>query len=458
MKILTVLALALATAAAAAETPEDFAYAMPIETAGSHAFYEVELPPALYRGVAHADLRDVRVFNAREEVVPHAIRPRGPTSTTTRETIALPFFPLRGEAGRQMDDLHVRVQKRADGTVVDIRSAGKPANVRSLTHGYLIDASQLKQPVQALRFDSKPAREGFSGKVQIDGSDDLARWDTLARDVALLDLEFAGHRLEVKRVELRPRRYKYLRVSWPPGEKQIELTGVRSELVATVSETPRMWLAASAAASGKRPGEHEYDLGGVLPIDRLRIDLPETNTVAQMQILVRDKTSEEWRLAANPLVYRLQRDQSEVTSPEIAINGRGARFVLLRVGQKGGGIGGGTPGIHAGWVPQQLVFAARGEPPFRLAYGAHGAAASALSIASLLPDHATEKRFEVKPAKLGAPVTVAGSKKLRAPIDYRRWVLWASLFIGVAVIGLMAYRLFRQMARGEPAQPPDRRT
>lgn len=444
----------IATVASGAETPRDFAYAMPIAADPGQAFYEVELPPALYRGIAHADLRDIRVFNATDEAVPHALRPRAASTTAAPETVSFPFFPLRGEPAREIGDLRVRVQKRADGTLVDIRSDGRPATSGAVTRGYLLDASRAKEPFRALLFDWKVAREGYSGKVRIEGSDDLTRWSVVVNEATLLDLEFGGHRLEVKRVETRPHKYRYLRVSWPQGQKGLQLAGVRGELVPAATEPVRMWLSSKPPAPGKQPGEYEYDIGGFIPFDRMRIELPQTNTVASVQILVRDKSSEEWRPLGAALVYRLQRDGSEVTSPEIALTSRGQRALLIRVDMKGGGIGSGMPVVQLGWIPQQLVFAARGEAPFRLAYGSHAARDAGFPIQSMLPGYGTEKAFTAKQAKLGAPIALAGEKQLRAPIDYKRWVLWASLILGVAVVGLMAYRLLRQMPSAPGARPP----
>ena len=44
---------------------EDFAYAIPITTPVPSSAYRVAIPFDVYRNVAHDDLRDVRVFNAR---------------------------------------------------------------------------------------------------------------------------------------------------------------------------------------------------------------------------------------------------------------------------------------------------------------------------------------------------------------------------------------------------------
>jgi hypothetical protein len=460
MKRLSALMLAACSVAAgAAEKPDDFAYAMPIAADGQEALYQVELPAALYRGVARADLRDVRVFNARGEAVPHAIRPSAASRTAKPEPVALPIFPLRGERGRGIEDLQVHVEKRPDGTVVNIRSGGKTAAARAAVLGYLLDASRIQQPIQALHFEWKALRDGFSGKVRIDGSDDLSRWNTLTRDASLLDLEFGGHRLEQKRVAFHPQRYKYLRLSWPAGQKDVELTAVRAEAVPGVVEPQRLWLALPAPLPGDNPGDYEYDSGGFFSFDRLRIELPQLNTLAQIHILVRNQPAEAWRPASGALVYRLRREGSELANPDIAMAGHGERYLMLRIDQKGGGIGSGAPVVHIGWRPQQLVFAARGEAPFRLAYGSHAAPAAAFPIASLIPGYNTDKELSVASATLGEQVTLAGAKRLSAPVDYRRWALWASLILGVAVLGWMAYRLSRQMPRDttatEPPHSPD---
>jgi Protein of unknown function (DUF3999) len=128
------------------------------------------------------------------------------------------------------------------------------------------------------------------------------------------------------------------------------------------------------------------------------------------------------------------------------LSGAGARQWLLRVEPKGGGIGAGVPKIHIGWVAQRLVFAARGAGPFQLAYGNRDAKPMAYSIDALIPGYQTAAEFAVKPATLGAAVTLGGAPRLRAAADYKKWILWAVLVLGVAALGLMAYRLARQVS------------
>ena len=111
MKFLFALLLLLHDIAGAAERPQDFAYGLPIGIDAGDALYEVEIPPALYRGVSRADLGDMRVFNGQGEVVPHALRPRIGSTEQAAAAVRLPVFPLYGESSEKFEDLQVRDRK-----------------------------------------------------------------------------------------------------------------------------------------------------------------------------------------------------------------------------------------------------------------------------------------------------------------------------------------------------------
>ena len=450
--------LAQSMLAGAAERPEDFAYGIAIHADAQDALYEITLPTAVYRGVARSDLGDIRVFNAHGEVVPHAFRPRAAGSTDTPAAVELPLFPLYAESGSSLEDLNVRIDKRADGTIVNILNRGKGVPGQRRLRGFVLDASGLKRPVQALQFDWKSSADGFAGKVRVEGGNDLARWHVLADNASLVSLDFGGRSLRQIRVELRVEQYKYLRVSWPESQPPLELLSVRAEPAAGHVEAERVWQALTALPASGKAGEYLYDLGGHFPFDRLRVELPQVNTLVQVQVLARANTSDDWRLRASAVTYRLHHQGKEVTSPEIAVAGSGERYWLLRVDQKGGGVGPEAPVINIGWPPQKLVFAARGAGPFQLTYGNSEAKAASYPIDSLIPGYKTESELKVKPAALGEQVTLSGAVRLRAPPDYKKWALWGTLILGVLVLGWMAYRLSRQISKPDANGAGESRT
>src|SRR4029434_2346674 len=142
-----------------------------------------------------------------------------------------------------------------------------------------------------------------------------------------------------------------------------------------------------ALGRAEKPGEYVFDAGGYFPIDRARLHLPEPNTVVQEELFARNRGDQPWRQVTRGVAYRLRRGEGEVTSPELTMGTTTDRYWLVRVDERGGGLGTGVPKLEIGWVPHQLVFAARGAPPFQLAYGKRDAKPAAYPIESLIPDY-----------------------------------------------------------------------
>ena len=454
MKILPILLLLMQGVAASAEQPQDFAFGMAIQADGRDALYEIEIPAAVYFGVTRADLGDLRVFNGQSEVVPHAIRPRVMVTEQAGTTVRLAVFPLYGAANTKLEELNMRIEKRADGTIIGIQSAAKPAGEKNL-RGYLLDASTLQFVIHALRFDWKSSSASFMGKVSVDGSDDLAAWTPVAANAGLARLTFDGHQIERDRVELRAAKFKYLRLSWPENQAPLASLVVHAEAGSKIVASPRLWQNISGSSVRGKSGEYSYDLGGYFPVDRLRVELPQLNSMVQLQFFSRAKFTDEWRPVTSAMAYRLRDRDTEVTSSEIPVMMNSARYWLLRVDQKGGGVGSGAPALKIGWVPQKLVFAARGSAPFQLVYGSSGVKPAAFAIESLIPGYKTDAEFKVKPAVLGEQVVIAGATQLRAPVDYKKITLWGSLIVGVMLLGWMAFRLSRQVAKPQVKTPDE---
>jgi hypothetical protein len=463
MNVLIALVLAGAgSAIAAAERPSDFAYGMSLAVSGDDALYEVTLPPAVYRGVVRADVSDLRVFNGAGEVVPHALRPRRIARVEPGETQTLTLFPLKGPAAAGIDGLSISVRRGPDGTSsVNVTSTGAAAVPgEAPTLGYLVDLTAFERALRALEFDWSAA-PSFTGKLRIEASDDLATWRVLASGAPLINLEVGGQRLQQKRIEFSPRKTNYLRLSWVAGPAERAalpaLETARGELAEQTTEAPREWGRMGEGKAGEA-GEYRFDLGGRFPVDRVRFDLPQPNTIAQVELLSRERADQPWRPVARSVVYRLRQGGGEVASPEISIGTNADRHWLLKVDQRGGGLGSGAPVMHAGWIPHQVVFAARGEPPFQLAYGNRQAKPAAYGIQTLIPDYRDGAIQKIRPAKTGTQQTISvreaqaqvqtelgGEARREDTVDWKRWSLWAALGVGVLLLGAMAWRLTRQM-------------
>jgi Protein of unknown function (DUF3999) len=437
--------LVVSLAASAAESPNDFGFAVPIEGLGSDALHRVAIPPAVYEAAAFADLRDLRVFNGAGEVVPYAFRPVELTQQP-QSPLTLPIFPLRGPRDAGAEDLDLSFDKYGSHVSVRLRSRDSRPGQPVLL-GYLIDTSTVKTPLIRLDFDWGTARVEHFVSARLEAGDDLKNWNTLASDVQLGGLSHAGQRLERKTIELRTQKSKYLRLLWSDPAQAIELNSVQGLPPERSAPATRAWKEVSATPVAGKPGEYQFDLGGRFPLDRLAFGLPQQNTIVPVQIASRARPEDQWLPVTRTVLYRMQQNGRELVSPEIAIGSNAHRYWMLKIEAAAGGIGAGTLTVRAGWTPREIVFITRGAPPFRLAYGNARVRSGSLGVETLVPGWRTDQEPDMAVATTGAPQKLAGEAAIRQRIDMKKWAMWAALLAGVAVLAWMAWRLSRQLKK-----------
>jgi hypothetical protein len=442
----------LFAAGAQAEEIDDYAYAAPVSIARQAPFQRVELPATVYRSLTHDDLSDLRVFNADGEVVPHALEPRTLERNLPGTPVAVPLFVL-GAAADSGRALNLRIETNERGAVVNL--GPESARARGPAGAWLVDASQIGQRIRALELVVADRERQFSGRMRVEASKDLAQWRTLVASAPLLQLQAEDHELARLRIDWPATEARYLRLTWsgapPEGMRERVFEAARVEPVPAAVEVPRTWLALEAPAVRKVGDHAEYVFAvpGAMPADRLRVDLPQANSVVPVELFTRAHGDAPWRSLGRHSVYRLSEDGGERRNPDLPV--RPAAELMLRADARGGGFGTGTPVVEIGWVPHTLVFAARGTPPFTLAYGRHRAGNAAFAIDGLVPGYEREDQshLPIADAALGEAVAAGGPDRLAAPVDARRWMLWASLLTAVAVLGAMAWKLSRLTERGE---------
>jgi hypothetical protein len=442
-RVIAATTLWAAASIAGAEAPADFAQRQPLATSADKAFQRIELPDSVYDGAGRPDLGDLRVFNADGGLVAYAFvpRPAPVVSGAPRRTLAL--FPLTVDTTRpETGDLSINVRRDAAGTTVDVRSRDGTPVTGTRVVGYLIDAGANEAPLVALVLPLPPGAT-VNARLRIDASDDLDRWRTVVADAPLLSLEFNGRRLTRDRIELPPLQARYLRITWLAAAGP-ELTAVEGAVGDRIVERPRRVRKAPGTADGEA---FVFDLGAALPVDRLTLELPEVNTVAPIVWEARMNVQDKWRYVGAAVAYRLRGDAGETVDAGYALAATTIRYVRARIDPKAGGVGATPPTLAAGWYPQEIVFAARGNDPFELAYGSRTAAPVALSIVTLVPGYVSGKPLpdNVGTATLSATPSAVNRAALREPLDIKRWLLWGTLVAASLLLGYMALRLSRQV-------------
>jgi Protein of unknown function (DUF3999) len=438
------------TPCAWADSPSDYRSHAEIAKGSGDTLHRVTLPFEVYRDT-RLDFGDLRVFNAAGESLPFAFASEPSTVREEAAPVVLPVFPVAGTpqaTGQLANNLDVVVKSNANGTIVSVQ--GRPAIVKpeaepkSKPVAWLLDASQVGAPIKSLLFewDVGPGTEIV--RVSVDGSEDLKTWSRLISQVQLVHVEQGGAKLEQKRVDLRPGNARYLRVVGDSAGFQLKsVSALREDQ--TKPPTDRLTLGAIGTQTSS-PGEFMFLLGGHIPIEAVRLMLPP-DTVAPVSVSTAPTILDKQVFLTSATFYRMVKDGAVIESTPVEVGRRVACCVYVKLDPKAPALQGPLQ-IAVSWHPQQIVFAARGDGPYSLAFGNRNAQRTGMAIDQLIPGYKAgddAKIAEDRIVRVTTSVHPPGVvESAIGEVNLHKMILWAVLLFGAALLGWMAWRLARK--------------
>ncbi len=432
---------------------DDFAYGYSLEVDGDGAIYSLYLNEKIYQGMVHEDRGDLRIFNSLGEVVPHVIRRAERLTKKATPTAKLAYFPLYKKDKSESINAaasNIRITTNDQGTILDLNYGKAEIKDRYLS-AYIIDASTLTDAPDSLYLDWETTNQNFILNVYLEGSDDLNQWRTLKSSTTLSNMQFNNHTLIQREISLPEKIPKYLRLGWY-GDAEFSLKTLNAQFSDSYQSQPRRWSVFLPADIDKVNSVYYFETKSVIPGDRLNINLPTKNTLVKVLIESASKAEGPWFNRFHGLLYDLKIDQNQLVNPDIhqAVNSH--RHWRVQILNSGGDFGG-KPQLRIGWIPEQLLFVATGESPFTLAYGSARVGNIMAPLGQLLSESAIKQQASlIKSAKLGAAIDFGTPSRLQPPrpeMDWKRYILWAVLIVGVFLLAFMAFRLFKQMEQSD---------
>ncbi|HSC65630.1 MAG TPA: DUF3999 family protein [Caldimonas sp.] len=457
-RCLALAGLLLAAAVANAE-PAPYRYQAPISVDSPAPFVQLALPIAAYGHVEQDDLSDLRIVDAKGERVPFAVLPPLAAVQLSEQVREASLYPLPARptaAGVWPAPVDVVVE----GDRISVRRRGGPATTVAAapapSGGWLIDTGERRRgdpPPKSLTLRwSAPAE--FSVGYRIETSDDLRQWRP-AGSGQVMALQSASGTLAQPVVGLTESAGRFVRLVWAEPGAAPALTGA-SVLVAerqrvAVDSTRELTVAASAepvrggAPDAAATRALHFDLGGVLPLVDIDLRFDSGTHVAPVRVQGRARADQAWRDVAGGVFYRVERDGDVGTSPALAVP-VAIRYLRLVPDERAASFDGVAARLVVHASLASLVFAAQGEPPFRLLAGSRDAPAGALPVSAVVPQldserarlgRATLGNFAVDEAAARAAEQASRQARLRP------WLLWSVLLVGVVGLGALVWRLAR---------------
>jgi hypothetical protein len=437
------------TSTPALAAADAFAQHFALQLAGGAAYYSLTLPAVVYAASERADLGDVRIVNGAGESLPYSLDTPRVLARMQPRLRSVNWFPLPPAATGGNSTPPPGVMIGANGAL--FATSAPPALEQHDTD--LIDTGRVPRTGQIDALLVHLRDDNYQGRVTVESSDDLRHWQP-AGDAQLLKVNYNGSTLSQDRIDLPGTHARYLRLHWLDGAPYVD--SMDTEIVAAGTDpvqrfdTQREWREGITAYAGPKAGEYFFTTGGAYPVDRLRLSLPQPNTVAPAVVYSRAGLTSPWRQVASATLFRLHNGTVEQHNESLEMKPDTDHQWRIVVDTRNGGLGSGALSVAAGWRPATLTFAARGSAPFALAVGNATLVSAAISREALLggasSSVATARLADALPTApvASAPLTPAGDGK-------RGYLLWAALLLAVGSLGAIGWWL----ARGAQLQAGD---
>ena len=446
--------IALLPLAAFAGARDDYAQQWPLTLGDPEAgAYRVVLDRSVYAQLQSPALKDLEVVNAEGASVAASLFDAEQPLAKAATTIGVPWFALPSDGTTQSRDIASISEIAADGSlrrVVMGDPAASSADVAS--NEYLIDASRLREPVQALQVTWATGQAPFDRPYRVMASEDLKDWRTVQEAGHLVELQNNGERIFKDRIELDPVKAKYLRlVPLQKGQRALALTAVRAEFASTPVSANWQWEEIAGKRVVGKDGTHSFQfrVEGRFPFERADVVLPG-NSSNEWTLQSRDDEEAAWRTASAPwMAFQLEGGArpSRSAPQELGELDRDHYWRLV----SSNAVGDAVPTLRLGYRPEVVVFLAQGKAPYSLVAGSARARRADAPLPRLVDALRAQRGEDWQPADatLATMQALAGAAALTpAPIehDWKAWLLWALLVGGALVVAGFAFSLLKKPA------------
>ncbi|MFZ6707836.1 DUF3999 family protein [Undibacterium sp. TC9W] len=470
--LLATCAIASAVVAAQAITPQ-LKHAV-ISSTGAGPYFQLDIPTSIYPGSLHPDLHDVRVRNAEGDLLSFAWADVE-TATAKLESATVSAFLVKDIQSSSFSSF----RQNADGSLTALSQV--KITRQNPVPAWIIDVSKIKGKLLQARFGIAEQVDGMFG-FTLESSNDLKNWQSLGSE-QLVQLRHQGSMLQNLGIRLHHVSAQYLRLRW---NNPADAPWLDSVIIDSQQEvyTPSV-LQWSKPIPVRACGANycDYSIPDNTPIDSLRLLVSEPNTLLHITVLAQVTTTtapvssyhhrhsplyplhvlrnqkrnaevqvvDQQVWLNDSLVYKINLQNGEVKSPDLLMDGASYKTLRLQTDSPFSKLAKTLPEIQIASLPRRLVFLARGKPPYQLEWGVENKEGAAIPLTTLIPKMDLSKPVQgdiasVEIADYAAPQAAVKPAAEKTPgKEHKPW-LWASLGIGLLLLGGMVWSLLKNMS------------
>jgi len=441
----------------------DFAYGVEFSPNNKQALQALTLSEHFYQNTVNPNGGDFRIFDANGQEMPFTIKTAHVNIKDIKKN-KLEFYPVYGKTEADLNALSFSLEKENISLLINDQKS-EQTNDTSLL-GYIIDTGELENIV-GFSFDWSKPEVGFIDDIVIEQSDDLISWSSILNKASLSRLNHLGSVIGNDRLMLSSRNTeRYLRMTWGADTKEFLLKSVISEsqvlFDALSNQQKSMVLTldkvdSSTDLPSNTFADNSYllSVGGTLPVTGLEfVDVNENyffraDLFALSNGYEAGKRNQFWKNRGDINQYHLHVGQKQIKSDATTFDPIKYPVWLFSFNEPRAFNTSGPPRVKVTWLPEKLLFIAKGEAPYTLAYGNPGVQKARHDLSSIVGQLNSQEWVKIlaQAADLSTPAMLGGEAKLQAPKTGFPWktiCLWLVLVLGVGVLARMCWILFKQ--------------
>jgi len=288
----------------------------------------------------------------------------------------------------------------------------------------------------------------------VEWSRDMNHWASAVPRATLVQMKYQGHEIAHKRIRMPHMTAPYYRITWPAHHEGIVVTRVRAIHREGGPDPDRQWMALTGKPGpvdeNERVLRYEYKVPARLPVDRICLRSSEKNTLVKATIFSRSDPELPWQDRQDGVFFHLEFEEITLVQDTADLHLTSDRYWRVDMEPDAFSDPEITPIVELGWLPHEVLFVARGEGPFVLAYGSARLGQEEESVENDAVARVVEGEKDklIKAAEAMPRTVLGGPDRLEPPAPprpWKTWLLWAFLVAGVGVIAKMALNLSKGM-------------
>ena len=417
-----------------------------LDASGAEPVYQTTLPKEVYQYSSEHHLNDLTITNAEGEAIPYAVVPYKriyPQTQVTKQTKQLVIFPMHAAESKSAEVASIQLNTNDHQTSVNVTSHENQGKSKQY---FLFDLGKKHPAFTSLSLDWE-GQEGKLLTVDVMTSQNLNDWKHVG-DATLLKVSANNQVIEQNNVTVNtPIKARYLQIRPKEATDTLTLTSVKLEFNQVKNlPLPMLWEEISPLQRDQNQSETTIDFESPsrYPATHLMITLPQKNTITHATIMTRNSNDKPWRTIKSAALYHLNKNDQQYTNKPITIPTTTARYWRLNFAKTKGGIGNENPQLSLGWVPDTMVWNARGSAPYTLQVGDVNNTKNKVALNHLLKPNGALKIQQLPVSNMNLTETSQPLNTWDKQTDNKRQWLWAGLLLGVAALASMVYSLLKQ--------------